>query len=130
MAAIPEVIFLVRVERDDYTSIIVEIGDTFIGHVVEFPFSFLIIFIGASWVLINSFLFSRSSNKASTSGIIKPMMLTQIGMINPPIRISTWKIILTKCAADIAMSRIATMVIKGFMIRSLRFKSFRSGQVW
>jgi hypothetical protein len=41
LAAIPEVIFLVRVERDDYTSIIIEIGDRFIGHVVEFPFLFL-----------------------------------------------------------------------------------------
>jgi low temperature requirement protein LtrA len=64
-------------------SILFPIGDASIGHVVEIPSYFFIIFIGESWVLINSFLFSRSSNKASTSGIIKPMMLIQIGMINP-----------------------------------------------
>jgi hypothetical protein len=62
------------------------------------------------------FLFSRHSIKASTAGTIHPKMLNQIGIFTPFATMSTWRISLSKWAMEIAIRRIATMVVTGFMI--------------
>jgi hypothetical protein len=41
-----------------------------------------------------------------------------MGICIPLITISTWKIILTRCAMDMMIKRNVTMVVAGFMIDS------------
>jgi len=75
------------------------------------------------WGYVYHLLFSRHSSKARTAGTIQPKILTQVGTCIPFIAMSTWEIILTRCAADIPTSKIVTTVVAGFMLLLLSIKA-------